>query len=182
MIHDRYILAWHNRPAHAGTQEIILQLISYGEIPQLKCRKTSCEHLLTRKYQNMFSGSLTKALKPVHLHVDVKGNINPDSHSIHGSFVALTVERSRLVMDSSLKAKGGVCRFILSAVRLIECHSGNTVKSRHFDGGGEFQKEMISLNDESVIVGTTKPYTSFSSGLAERRNGIILSLALTSLF
>lgn len=113
--------------------------------------------------------------------MDVKGRINPESHSGHLFFVALTGERSRLIMNSSLKAKGDTSPFILSAVRKTKHQSGHSFKSCHFHSGGKFRKAISSLDDDGVIVYHTTPYTPSPNKLAERTNGIIISPFLTVL-
>lgn len=78
-----------------------------------------------------------------------------------------------------MRANADASPFILSLVRKVERQSGHTVKSCHFDGGGEFKESMSSFEDNSVIFFTTARYRLSFYVLAERKNDKILSLART---
>lgn len=178
---DRHASLWHNRIGHVGNIGDIQRMMREGILPPIRCGENKCEDCTKGKYKKRFKGSLTNAKTPGRIHADVKGLIKPLSYDQHGYFVTMVDSFSRYLSATPLKTKGDASREVLTFCEWFERQVGFSILELHTDGGGEFQKASAALRKLGVEISLTTPHTPSSNGLAERYNGIVLSLSRTCL-
>lgn len=173
--------AWHNRLGHLGSDKDISDMISAGIIPSAKSRKENCDPCMKGKFRRFFRGSLTKAENPGSIHADLVGRVNPASHEGYEYFLTIIDELTRYAEIVPLRTKSEASAALLRFMKRFERQTSERLKSLHIDGGSECSKARTHFESEGVRVTTSTPYAPSSNGLAERTQGVLLSLARTCL-
>ena len=175
------IKTWHNRLGHAATKLQIQAMVTDGILPPAKAKGDKCDPCEKGKFKRSYRGSLTKARAPGHLHTDTVGRIKPASREGYEYFMTHVDEFCRHVTVKPLKLKSDASPDLIKYVRWFERQASVYVKSLHSDGGTEFKQAQRELNTKGVNTTVSTPYTPASNGLAERTQGVLLSLARSCL-
>ena len=178
---DNAVNIWHLRLGHALSKSSIRRLVNSTTLPHVTCKKRDCEECTKGKFRRSFRGSISDATTIGTLHVDTKGAHETDSAHGHKYFVTITEEHSRFVAVRPIKSKSDAAPAVKRFVRYFEKQTGQVVKKIHTDGGTEFRRALLYLEDSGVQVSITTPYTPESNGLVERAHQTIVANARTCL-
>jgi IS30 family transposase len=102
--------------------------------------------------------------------------MGPLPHAVSGAcyFVTLIDAFTRFVTATPIKAKSQVLDFFKEFKVAFEKQLECTVKSIHFDNGGEYAPVERYAKQAGMTVTRSAPYTSQSNGLAERMNRTLI--------
>ncbi|GJW80701.1 retrotransposon protein, putative, ty1-copia subclass [Tanacetum coccineum] len=112
------------------------------------------------------------------IHTDVCGLFKIMSRQGASYFVTFTDDFSRYGYVYLLKHKHEVFETFKVFQKEVENQLGKTIKSLHFDRGGEYmsQEFLDHLKDHGIIAHCTPLYTPQHNGVSERRNRTLLDM------
>nr|GEW90081.1 hypothetical protein [Tanacetum cinerariifolium] len=112
------------------------------------------------------------------IHTDVCGPFKIVSRQGASYFVTFTNDFSRYGYAYLLKHKHEVFETFKHFEKEVENQLGKTIKSLHFDRGGEYmsQEFLDHLKEHRIITHRTPPYTPQNNGVSGRRNRTLLDI------
>ncbi|GJX63530.1 retrovirus-related pol polyprotein from transposon TNT 1-94 [Tanacetum coccineum] len=112
------------------------------------------------------------------IHTNVCGPFRTVSRQGASYFVTFTDDFSRYGHVYLLKHKHEVFETFKVFQKEVENQLGKTIKSLHFDRGGEYmsQEFLDHLKERRIIAHRTPPYKSQHNGVSERRNRTLLDM------
>ncbi|GKB06902.1 retrotransposon protein, putative, ty1-copia subclass [Tanacetum coccineum] len=146
--------------------------------------KQNCPQYLSKLLKNkkLPQGASTSVEKAKDLlgliHTDVCGPFKIVSRQGASYFVTFIDDFSRYGYVYLLKHKHEVFETFKVFQKEVENQLGKTIKSLHFDRGGEYmsQEFLDHLKEHGIIAHRTPPYTPQHNGVSERRNRTLLDM------
>nr|GEW47223.1 retrotransposon protein, putative, Ty1-copia subclass [Tanacetum cinerariifolium] len=173
-------LLWHCRLGHISKKRIEkLQhdgLLNSSDLRAFeKCVSCMSEKMARKPYTHQLERA--KYLLGL-IHTDVCGPFKIISRQGASYFVTFTNDFSRYGYVYLLKHKHEVFETFKVFQKEVENQLGKTIKSIHYDRGGEYmsQEFLDHLKDHGIITHRTPLYTPQHNGVSEKRNRTLLDM------
>ncbi|CAI7807935.1 unnamed protein product [Closterium sp. NIES-54] len=176
LLHETHL--WHHRLGHSS-------------LPRLRGPAPTCVPCVEgrqRAAPHSSSFPLTEA-PPQTLHMDVWGPARVRGQGHERYFLLVVDDYSRYNIVFPLRSKGEVSKVLIDWIRGDRCQLSESFGSDlpvlrlHSDRGGEFSSDLLRAfcRSEGIRQTFTLPASPQQNGIAERRIGIVMDVARTSM-
>ncbi|CAI7751379.1 unnamed protein product [Closterium sp. NIES-54] len=136
------------------------------------------------------SSSFPLTTAPLHtLHMDVWGPVRVSGQGCERYFLLVNDDYSQYTTVFPLRSKGEVVDVLIPWIRTVRLHlrehfgTDLPVLRLHSDKGGEFSSDLLRdfCRGEGILQSFTLPASPQQNGIAERRIGLVMEVARTSM-